>query len=259
MGRMLAVALAAGAVGSAAPVAAQADFQWRGVLEQGHSVEVRGVNGSVRAAPSTDGMVRVEATRTARRSDPASVTLEVVRHPGGVTICAVYPTPRGSRRPNDCRPGGGTARNRNNDVVVDFVVRVPEGVGLDAHVVNGNVNVVSLRSDVRARTVNGAVDIATSGLAEASTVNGSITCRMGRDRMPRHVSFKTVNGGIVLELPDGLDAELRARTVNGTIRSDFPVTVSGAMGRRELRGTIGAGGPELRLETVNGSIRLRRI
>ena len=36
-------------LGGAAPVAAQADFQWHGRLNAGQAVEIRGINGDVRA------------------------------------------------------------------------------------------------------------------------------------------------------------------------------------------------------------------
>ena len=47
-----------------------------------------------------------------------------------------------------------------------------------------------------------------------------------------------------------------AETVHGSITSDFPVTLRGKFGPKEISGKIGKGGHELRLATVNGSIRL---
>lgn len=46
--------------------------------------------------------------------------------------------------------------------------------------------------------------------------------------------------------------------MNGSIETDFPLTVRGKLTSRRLAGTIGSEGRELRLETVNGSIRLRK-
>ncbi len=244
---------------AAGPAAAQDDFQWRGTLRPGQTIEIRGVNGPIQAVLSNDDAVRVQATRTARRSDPESVRIEVVSHADGVTICAVYPTPRGARRPNECRPGGGPSSVRDNDVQVQFVVRVPAGVRLAGHTVNGSVRARALRSDVVARTVNGSVEVETTGIAEAVTVSGSITGRLGRSTLGRDISFQTVNGNVTLDLPADLGAEFRGSTVNGSIDSDFPILMSGQVSRRSLRGTIGDGGPELRVSTVNGSIRLRRV
>src|SRR6185436_12941103 len=86
------------------PVAAQ-DFHWAGALSSGQKIEIRGVNGSIRASASGSGQAEVTATKESRRSNAADVRIEVVPDAGGVTICAVYPDVAG-REPNRCGPGG---------------------------------------------------------------------------------------------------------------------------------------------------------
>jgi DUF4097 and DUF4098 domain-containing protein YvlB len=197
--------------------------------------------------------VDVKATKSARRSDPDEVTIEVIEHDGGVTICAKYPG-----EGNSCGPGDqGQMNTHHNDVRVDFEVQVPAGVKLVAHTVNGGIQAEGLQGPVEAETVNGNVRVTTSGFASAQTVNGSIVASLGSATWPESVEFNTVNGEIRLTLPAKLDAELRAQTVNGSIDTDFPVTVQGKFNRRHLHGTIGKGGRRLDLETVNGSITLQ--
>src|ERR671931_118451 len=128
----------------------------------------------------------------------------------------------------------------DNDVEVDFTVRVPAGGRFIAN------------------TVNGSIQISTAGYAEAHTVNGSIVASLGRSNWSDAIEFSTVNGGITLDLPGSLSTEIRASTVNGDIETDFPLTVTGRFGPRHVRGTIGSGGRQLALTTVNGSIRLRK-
>lgn len=230
--------LAVAAASQPAPGFSQTDeIVWRGSVEADDGVEIFGVNGEIRAVPSDDDQVHVEATLRGRRSGPETVRIQVVEHEGGVTVCAVYPTPEGARRENDCLPGGGSRNVQDNDVEVDFVVRMPAGVDLRAHTVNGDVDMEGLRGDAEGTTVNGDVSIETTGFVRAAT---------------------TVNGGVLVEVPAGLDADFRASTVNGTIESDFPILLSGRVGPREMRGTIGDGGRELRVSTVNGNIRIRR-
>jgi hypothetical protein len=241
----------------APPVAAQ-DFRWAGALSSGQKIEIKGVNGSIRAGASSSGQAEVTATKESRRSNAADVRIEVVPHAGGVTICAVYPDVSG-REPNRCAPGSeGRMNTRDNDTVVHFDVRVPYGVGFTARTVNGEVNGEGLQGDVDAHTVNGSVRIDTSGSAVANTVNGSVNVSMGRADWPSGATFKTVNGGITLTLPGVFDADLRAETLNGSITSDFPITMTGEMSRRRVNGRIGNGGRELNLTTVNGSIKLLR-
>jgi len=242
----------------ASNAAAQGDFQWHGQLTSGQTIEIKGINGDIRATASSSGEAGVTATRTARRSNPADVRIEVVPHAGGVTICAVYPSAPG-RDANRCEPGGeGRSTTRDNDTVVHFDVRVPYGVGFVGRTVNGEISGESLQGDAEARTVNGSIKLTTTGSAVANTVNGSMNVTMGRADWPNGANFKTVNGGITLTLPGTLDAELSANTLNGSIAADFPITVTGQMTPRRLNGRIGNGGRELNLSTVNGSIRLIR-
>lgn len=242
----------------AAPVAAQ-DWSWKGRVTPAQWMEIKGVNGSVQAVASSGTEIEVEVTKSARRSDPDEVKLEVIEHAGGVTICAVYPTPENAREPNNCQAGSrGRSNTQNNDVKVDFVVKVPRGTRFIGRTVNGGVNISGMTADTKGHTVNGSVRISTTGLAEASTVNGSIEVSMGRADWTDILEFETVNGGIIIELPATVDSEVHASTVNGDIDTDFPLTVRGRFGPKRMTGTIGRGGRELALATVNGNIEIRR-
>jgi DUF4097 and DUF4098 domain-containing protein YvlB len=171
----------------------------------------------------------------------------------GIRICARYPRPDGTL--NDC---DGAQTTRNNDVAVDFRLEVPEGVHLEVSTVNGEVEVDGLSGDVRATTVNGSVDLSTSGEAEAQTVNGGIHARIGSTRWTGGLTFGTVNGSVVVTLPEGVNADINASTVNGDISSDFAVSVTGRISARRIRGVIGkSGGGQISLSTVNGGIELR--
>jgi hypothetical protein len=240
-------------------VAAAQDFNWHGRLAAGKRLEVKGVNGDVRAVLASGAEAVVNARKHSRRSDPDEVEIKVVESEDGITICAVYPTPRRAREENDCAPGDRWHSNtENNDVVVDFEVQVPAGVEFNGKTVNGEMSAEGLKGDAHVSTVNGSVRVTTTGLAEASTVNGSVYAQMGRADWTDDLEFSTVNGGITLILPGKLDTEVRASTVNGEIETDWPLMVSGRFSNRRIRGTIGAGGRALSLSTVNGEIRLKK-
>jgi hypothetical protein len=248
----------AGAARALTPQPEQNEFRWHEALAAGRVIEVKGVNGNIEAEAATGGEVEVVAQKHGRRGNPDDVRIEVVRHGEGVTICAVYPNVEG-REPNTCEPGrGGHMNTRNNDVTVNFTVRVPAGVRFNGHTVNGKVEANNLNADVEATTVNGSINVSTTGLARATTVNGSITAVMGRADWSDGLEFKTVNGGLDLSFPASLSAQVEARTLNGDITTDFPITVNGTFSKRRLTGTIGGGGRDLRLETVNGSVQIRR-
>lgn len=244
---------------TALATAAAQDFNWHGRLASGKRLEIKGVNGDVRATLASGAEAVVNARKHARRSDPEDVEIKVVESDDAITICALYPTPARARHENTCEPGDSWHSNtENNDVVVDFDVQVPAGVVFQGQTVNGEMSAEGLKADTRASTVNGSVRVTTTGLAEASTVNGSVYAQMGRANWDNDLEFSTVNGGITLILPDKLDTEVRASTVNGDIESDWPLTITGRFNNRRLHGTIGAGGRALSLSTVNGEIRLKK-
>jgi hypothetical protein len=212
----------------------------------------------VSAEAAAGSEIEVVAIRKGRRSDPEEVKIEVVEHGGGTTICAVYPSQSG-RAPNECKPGKeGRMNVQNNDVNVTFRVRVPAGVRFVGKTVNGDVEAQSLSGPVAIGTVNGSVTFSTSSYGEASTVNGSIKAAMSSTEWSDALDFSTVNGSITVDLPANLSTDVRARSVNGDISSEFPLAVSGRINPRRLDGTIGAGGRSLDLNTVNGSVRLRK-
>jgi DUF4097 and DUF4098 domain-containing protein YvlB len=72
------------------------------------------------------------------------------------------------------------------------------------------------------------------------------------------LEYSTVNGSIEIEVPASLDADVDMRTVNGSLSADFPITLEGRVNPRRIRATIGKGGRRIRLETVNGSVELKK-
>ncbi len=85
-------------------------------------------------------------------------------------------------------------------------------------------------------------------------------------------AFKTVNGEVDLTFPAGLAADFKFKTMNGEAFSDFTVTplpvepiqskarngrlVYKREGFTSVR--VGKGGPEIRCQTLNGDILVRR-
>jgi hypothetical protein len=238
--------------GLAAALATAQDFQWSGSVAPGKAIEVKGVNGGIHAEPSTSGSIEVTARKSARSSNPADVRIDVVPSDAGVTICAVYPG-----EGNTCGAGkSGHMSVRENDVKVDFTVKVPAGVNFIGRNVNGDVEAKNLQGNVNADTVNGAIRAAAGGVVEGHTVNGNVDVAMGS--VPsKALEFHTVNGSIEVAMPANTGAEMDAHTVNGNISSDLPMQAR-EMSRRNVKATLGAGGPPLKLHTVNGSIRIKQ-
>ncbi len=230
-------------------------WQWRGPVQPSQQVWIRNTNGPVAVVQGTGDMLEVLTEKSWRNSAPSSVDLVPVTTERGVTICALW-----AARERRCGSEGDYRHShiRKNDVAVRFTVHLPRGVKIDVSTVNGEVAIEGAAAPVAATTVNGKILVHTSvGPVSAHTVNGSIEAAMdaltGGD-----IELGTVNGGVTAVLPDRLNAVLEAATVNGRVDTDFPLQLTGKMSPRHVRGTIGSGGMMLKLNTVNGSVTIRR-
>ena len=253
----------------ALPVAAGAqatDFSWNGTVARGNWVYMRNVNGAVIVEQGTSDRVEVTAVRKASRGGDVNVVkIEAKQATGGgdVVVCALWDE-QGTCGIDDYR---ATRRNRDRDwdddddrrnVSVEFRVKLPAGVRLDASTVNGKVSVTGATSEVRVNTVNGGISAATSGgPVRASTVNGSIDVRMGTVGT-ESLEYSTVNGSVTVRLPEAVNADVELSTVNGSLESDFPLTIQGRMDKRHMRARLGSGGQRIKFSTVNGSVQLLR-
>ncbi|MEM9533632.1 MAG: DUF4097 family beta strand repeat-containing protein [Pseudomonadota bacterium] len=147
-----------------------------------------------------------------------------------------------------------------NSASVHYELIVPSDARLrSVETVNGSISIKGVRGEVDAETVNGGIEV--TGLesdAKLSTVNGSVEATMERFGADQRVSLESVNGRIQVYIPDDADVEIRAETVHGSLRNDFGLPVEKGMVGRDLRGRLGDGGGRLSLDTVNGSISIRR-
>ena len=257
------LAIAAGATPAAAQDRRTDDsFRWTGRAEAGAWLNVRNLNGSVRVEPGSGSEVEVRATKSWRRGDPDDVQLRVTRYGPGdrdVLVCATWGRNTECTEDRYRSRGDSRDRNRNNDVNVAFVITVPRGMHVRANTVNGSIEITGVTGEVRANSVNGSVRAQSSGgPVEARAVNGNVTARMGRITGSEDLTYASVNGNVLVEFSGDLNAELEMSTVNGGFETNFPLALRGRINPRHIRATIGAGGPHLKLSTVNGNVELRK-
>jgi beta-lactamase regulating signal transducer with metallopeptidase domain len=218
-----------------------AAFHWEGTVAPGASVEIKGLMGNVRAEPWEGSTVVVNATRHGRATVP-DVRFAVVRHPSGVTICTVYPVPAGVE-PNTCEPGeSGRANNtRANDVEIEYIVRVPRGVGFAARTATGDISTGRLTAPVAAVSSSGEIDVATESYAEAATASGNIDVKMGAAGWSGTLRIASSAGNIRVALPPKATATIRASSKLGRVRSEFPLggEQPGFLSRIKPRGSFG--------------------
>lgn len=158
------------------------------------------------------------------------------------------------------------------EVTYNFNIHIPRDTELRLRSVNGEIKTEQTGGKFDVSAVNGAVSMtAAAGSGSAHTVNGRLTVSF-RESPKAAVDFKTVNGAIEASFPPGLSADLSFKTLNGPVYTDFDTAAlaqaagtaerkNGKFVYRQDRRTsvrVGSGGPELKFETVNGEIRIKK-
>jgi hypothetical protein len=234
-------------------------WTYRAQLSSGQLLSVRNMRGSITVEAARGDSLEVTAVKTFSGSDPGSVRVVTVPTSDGVAICALWgDRDEGGR----CGPGDDykAGNAHDNDVGVQFTVRLPRGVRIRATTVTGAVRVTGATAPVVAGSVDGSVVAETmQGPVQAYSVNGSVLATVRGFGDTGAVKLTTVNGSVTLELPAELDATVSANTINGSIASDFPLTMTGKLVAHHAAGVIGEGGRRVELNAVNGSVRLKRI
>jgi DUF4097 and DUF4098 domain-containing protein YvlB len=159
------------------------------------------------------------------------------------------------------------------EVNYDFTIRVPRNTQLTLCTVNrGEVTVKGTRADFNITSVNGRIDLTDmGGSGNATTVNGGVKASF--TAAPRGDSlYRTINGDIVLTIPEPFAADLNMKTFSGGLYTDFetqPRAVQAAAPQRKdgkffyatnayATVRVGTGGPLLTLDTFNGDARVLR-
>jgi hypothetical protein len=240
-------------------------------------------DGSVRVETGDRPMVDARVTTRGWRIGPDEVTITESQTGDRVDIEVRVPRNR----------GGMEFGHRS----IALVVQVPRDSDLEIRTGDGSVSVQpvtgreriftgdgsitaeGLQGDIRLHTGDGSIRATgLQGRLEADTGDGHMNVRgrfevldlrTGDGGIEAEVesgstvsaawSLRSGDGSITLRVPDDLGAELDAHTGDGHITLDLPVTVAGTISPSTVRGKLGAGGPPLRVQTGDGSIRLQRL
>ena len=231
------------------------DTDLRETLEPGTTLEVRGILGSIVAAPGPGNVAIIHAHAVSSDADPADVAVRATRIGDRLVVCTIYPD---SGR-TDCGEHSGRRVQHGDyegNVRVDFTVTVPSGVKFRAQAVDGDVVASRLSGDVSASVVHGDVRIDTSGQADVRTVDGAIEATIGATTNEGDLNFETVNGSIRLTLPHDANAAISARTLRGPIDGAGLSVDDGQWVGHTATARLGHGGPHILLRSVSGSIHV---
>lgn len=239
-------------------------------------LDIDNVWGSIDVVGTNSDQVQVVIKKTIRAETRADldkakqeVTLEANHDNTSVRLYVNGPFRCHNRGDDNC-----CCNWRDHDgyvVKMDFQIQVPNRIRLVLKTVNdGNIKVEGVSGDFSIRNVNGRIDVQdAAGSGRAKTVNGGVKVSF-RANPTENSEFSTINGPVELYFAQHLAADFRFKTFNGDVYTDYelqqlPAKAPEAEHRngkfvfradRYTSGRVGAGGPQISIDTLNGDIRV---
>lgn len=281
---------AAAAISILAPLAKAADHDWDSnypVKEEQtirntyplagtgkKTLEVDNIFGNIEVVGTSGNQVQMVVTETFRaetqeRLERAKkeVSLDVTNENGALKLYVNGPF----RCQCNNGDGWGSREHAGYMVKMDFKLEVPNNMDVALSTVNdGQVKLSGVTGDYRVHNVNGSIDITdAAGSGVAKTVNGHVKVSF-RENPKANSEFGSINGEVVLTFAQNLSADFRFKNMNGGVFTDYELTSLPQRSATESRengkfiyrsdrftgGRVGAGGPEIRVENLNGAIRI---
>lgn len=220
------------------------EFRQTYPLSERGTVQLSHVNGTVVIKAWDRSEVSLFARkRAATKDDLERLKIEVDSKSSAIRINTKHPE----------------SRRRGQTGTVDYELTVPKDAVLSQiKSVNGSVTVEGVLGKVHVSTVNGsATATGLSSDTQLESVNGTVRAFFDSLQNVKDVRLTSVNGGAEIQVPNRGDVSFSAKTVNGAIK-----TSSGMQVRRkfpvgkELDSKLGRGTTQVKMETVNGGIRV---
>jgi hypothetical protein len=160
-------------------------------------------------------------------------------------------------------------RNDGIEAHYDITVKVPNNLTVKASTINkGDVKLTQLNGPIHANNINGHVRVENvNSEVEANTVNGDIWVQSNKTPA-QNTKFNTVNGEVHLEYPTDFNGSVKYASLHGEFYTDYDYSLGTdiskkkndivKIGANSLVKIGNAEGPKVEVNTVNGSIYLKK-
>ena len=232
-------------------------------------------NAQGRARGQQDLPFKEEIRRSFQLGSGARVSVESISGPvdvetnGGNTAEVFVVRSGQTQRDLDCyrtvveqTAGGISIRHEQECRNVNSHQRVhlslPRDVNLRIESVSGDVHIGAIEGSTHLNSISGGVWLAqTGGDTRINSISGAVNLNV--TRLGSGLRLSSISGRIVLGLADGLNADVRAESISGHISSEIPGVTVEKVGDSDYRAQVGAGGAPVSINSVSGSITLRRF
>jgi len=256
------------------------------VVERGEVLRVVRVESTVLIEGIDGDELSIEAGRRGKRNTRGAVRVRRTR--GGITV-----SPGEGREPRqihiqvprwmevdvEVHDGNLEMRGLRNDVTALVNDGTVDGRDLSGtiriHSIDGGVDLTDVEGHIEVESADDAIEIHRArGSLELNSIDGHIALvdvhasQVVASTVDGHVRFEgsfteeTVSsltaheGNITVVLWDTPNLRVEALAQDGYVETDFPATMQRSGDQFQIRFTTGSGGPELKIQTFDGSIRI---
>lgn len=216
-------------------------------VAEGATLEIRERNGRITVEATDGSEIQVSATRVAKAptEEAAKAAAEKIQINDKASDDRV-----------ELDSAAGLQLTSGLSQHVDYDIKVPRSISLAIKATNSEITVKSVTGMVKVEAVNGEITIdgAEHG-ADVVTVNGRVVLNLAKIGTGG-ARVRTTNGEIEVSVPSGGKATFAARVTNGAVEAEGLNLQTTEKTHRRLDATLGGGGPEIRLETTNGMIKI---
>lgn len=130
---------------------------------------------------------------------------------------------------------------------------------------NGHISISGFNGEIEASAeLNGGITMKdVSGPITANSLNGTVEIQFSKVNQGSPITITTSNGALDITLPSSTPADLSMGSLNGEIYTNFDLKVPTKNGLksispRKIKGSINNGGVDIKLQSLNGNIYLRK-
>lgn len=240
---------------------------------------VKNIRGEVELTPGEDGLIKIEVITYPNDGNPDDTRIELNQDADGRVRAEVRMPDNyfgiGRRKPirvdfriqapmeTDIKArnvsGPITARGFNGRMDLTTVSGCVHTEDLTGHLslesVSGRVDGTGLKGEAEVKVVSGKIDLRECDFPslDCTSVSGKATVQTAFGEGPYKLS--AVSGSLLIVVPEGTSCDVDASAVSGRFYTDLDVRQSHSSKRR-WQVQIGEGGPQVRMKTVSGKMRL---
>ena len=237
-------------------------INWTGSFDRYGRISIIAVHGRINVRPSQDdSTVTIRASLHSDEGDVNDLSVEIVEHTWGITVCALYLNAGVDY--NVCAIDGSSnvsfTDSQGREVFVDFDISIPSKMHTEAGLTFGDISVQNVKRSVNVVTALGSIDVVSDDIVNAASSNGDVNVVLNPINYRHYhgvteLAFAAPLGDITISVPNTTNAHFTGVTVFGEVNTDFNLAGEGG---QLISGEINQGG-SLTLSSISthGNIEL---